>query len=189
MSFDNGTDLNSSKAFGGRIGFIPIPNLECGYSIMYGRVQPSGFERSTALLQAVDLNYRPDVPQLAGTFDFRTEWVFSNVGPATYDRNGALGFGPIRFRNARDGGYVQLCYRPTHAQSEFIRNFELCTRWDIVRAPKAAPGGGTESRFTFGVNYWLNPQAVFKFDYEIDHRSASLGSPQDAFLFQLGLGL
>lgn len=189
LSFDNGTDLNSSKAAGGRIGFIPIPNLEAGYSVLYGRVQPEGFTRASALLQAVDINYRPDVPALGGTFDFRAEWIWSNVDTVTYDRKGLLGFGPIRFRNARDGGYVQLCYRPTHLSSGFIRNFELTSRFDTVRTPKSAPGGGTESRLTFGVNYWLNPQAVLKLDYEFDRRSGSLGAAQDALLFQLGLGL
>ena len=189
LSFDNGTDLNSNKAVGGRIGYIPFPNLECGYSVLYGTVNPSGFERSTMLLQAVDFNHRPDVPALGGTFDLRAEWIWSNVGRATYDPTGSLGFGPTRFRNARDGGYVQLCYRPTHSQSNFVRSLEFCSRWDIIRIPKAAPGGGTESRLTLGVNYWINPQAVLKFDYEFDHRNGSLGEAQDGFLFQLGLGL
>jgi hypothetical protein len=53
----------------------------------------------------------------------------------------------------------------------------------------AAPGGGTEQRFTIGLDYWLNPQAVLKLDYEFDRRSASLGPAQNALLLQFGIGL
>ena len=189
LAFNNWSDLNNDKAVGGRLGFIPIPNMELGYSVMAGSVQPSGFRSTHALLQAVDLNFRPDVEALAGTFDFRTEWVWSNVERATYDPTRRLGFGPLNFSNYRNGGYVQLCYRPTHVTNEFIRSFELCARWDFLRTPVAAPGGGTEQRYTIGVDYWLNPQAVLKLDYEFDRRSSSLGPAQNALLFQLGLGL
>ncbi len=190
LSFDNWNDINNNKAVGARIGFIPVPNLETGYSIFYGTASPSGFpSRVHATLQAVDINYRPDVPALAGTFDFRAEWIWSDVSKATYDPTGANGFGPLSFSNYRDGGYVQLCYRPTHVHNEIIRNFEIVSRWDLLRVPDRAPGGGREQRYTIGLDYWINPQAVLKLDYEFDRRAASLGPAQDALLLQLGLGL
>ncbi len=189
LAFDNYSDLNNDKAVGGRIGLIPMPNMELGYSIMSGRVQPPGFSSTHALLQAVDFNYRPDVPALAGTFDLRSEWVWSNVGRATYDSTGSLGFGPVNFRNFRSGGYVQLCYRPTHVNNKILQNLEFCGRWDILKVPEAAPGGGTEQRYIIGVDYWINPQVVLKVDYEFDHRSKSLGAAENALLFQLGIGL
>jgi mono/diheme cytochrome c family protein len=189
LDFDNFIDTNNDKAVGGRLGFIPIPNMEVGYSAMYGRVNPTGFPSTRAFLQAFDLNFRPDVPALGGVLDFRTEWVWSNVSQATFDPTGSLGFGPLTFANYRDGGYVQLCFRPVHSTIEVIRNLELCGRWDYLRTPMAAPGGGTEQRFTIGLDYWLNPQAVLKLDYEFDRRSASLGSAQNALLLQFGIGL
>jgi hypothetical protein len=190
LAFDNWSDLNNDKAVGGRLGFIPIPNMELGYSLMYGKVNPGGgFPSTHVLLQAVDLNYRPDVAALGGTFDFRTEWIWSNVERQTYDPNGSLGFGPLNYGNFRDGRYVQLCYRPTHQNNGIIRNIELCSRWDYLKVPEAAPGGGTEQRFTIGVDYWVNPQTVLKFDYEFDRRTRSLGPQQSGLMIQLGLGL
>jgi mono/diheme cytochrome c family protein len=190
LAFDNWSDLNNDKTIGGRLGFIPIPNLEVGYSLMSGKANPAGgFPSTHFLLQAVDLNYRPDVPALGGTFDFRTEWIWSNVERVTYDPNGRLGFGPLNYGNYRDGGYVQLAYRPTHESNEVIRNIELVSRWDYLKIPEAAPGGGTEQRYTIGVDYWINPQAVLKFNYEFDRRSRCLGPQQSGLLIQLGLGL
>ena len=189
LAFDNWNDLNNDKAVGGRLGLIPIPNMEVGYSVMFGRAQPEGFSSTRAFLEAFDLNFRPDVPELSGTFDFRTEWIWSNVQRVTYDPAGSLGFGPLNYNNDRNGGYVQLCYRPTHVTSEVIRNFELCSRWDYLKVPQAAPGGGTEQRLTLGLDYWINPQAVLKIDYEFDRRSGGLGQRQDGLLIQLGLGL
>ncbi|MDB5304039.1 MAG: hypothetical protein JWM97_1588, partial [Phycisphaerales bacterium] len=113
LNFDNFSDLNNNKAVGGRLGFLPVPNMELGYSIYTGEAQPSGFPRVRALLQAFDVNWRPEVDAIAGTLDFRSEWVFSDVSRATFDPSHALGFGPLNFSNYRDGGYVQLCYRPT----------------------------------------------------------------------------
>ena len=189
LDFNNFVDTNNDKSVGGRLGFIPIPNMELGYSAMYGRGSPAGFPSTHAFLQAFDINFRPDVPLLGGVLDFRTEWVWSSVSPATYDPTGSLGFGPLTFSNYRDGGYIQLCFRPVHSNVDFIRNLELCGRWDYLRTPMAAPGGGTEQRFTIGLDYWLNPQAVLKLDYEFDRRTASLGPSQNALLLQLGLGL
>lgn len=189
LAYDDWSDLNDNKTVGGRLGFIPIPNMEMGYSIMYGKASPPGFPSTHFTLQAVDLNYRPDVVALGGTFFFETEWVFNNVEKVTYDPHGSLGFGPLRYSNYRDGGYAQLTFRPTHESNEIIRNIELCARWDYLKIPEAAPGGGTEQRYTLGVNYWINPQTVLKFDYEIDRRTTDLGPQQSGILIELGLGL
>lgn len=189
LAFDNWNDLKDEKAVGARLGFIPIPNMEMGYSILYGKVNPTGqFVGTHAVLQAVDMNFRPDVAALHGTFDFRTEWVWSSVDTRTYDPTGSIGFGPLTYTNYRQGGVVQLCYRPTHA-SGIVRNFEFCTRWDFLKIPELAPGGGTEQRYTVGMCYWFTPQTVLQVDYEFDRRTTSLGPAQSGLLVQLGFGL
>ncbi|MDB5355228.1 MAG: hypothetical protein JWN24_1681 [Phycisphaerales bacterium] len=187
LNFDNFSDLNNNKAVGGRIGFLPVPNMELGYSIYTGEAQPSGFPRVRALLQAFDVNWRPEVDAIAGTLDFRAEWVFSDVSRATFDANHSLGFGPVTFNNYRDGGYVQLCYRPTKVNNPILRNFELAGRWDFLKTPTAAPGGNSEQRYTLGLDYWLNPQTVLKAAYEWDR--VEVGSGQNGFFIQLGIGL
>ena len=127
LHFDNNTDLNNSKAVGGRIGFLPIPQLELGYSVQTGKVAADRNIRAT--LQALDLSYVQDADWLNGTFDVRGEWVWSDVGRTTFDAGGELGFGPLTFNNKRNGGYVQLAYRPSKVKQEVLKNFELVGRW------------------------------------------------------------
>jgi hypothetical protein len=109
------------------------------------------------------------------------------VQRATYDPTGALGFGPVSFSNFRDGGYLELAYRPTYCPDKYVRNLEFVTRYDILRIPLAAPGGNTEQRWEFGVDYWLTPSAVLKVSYEIDDKK--VGPSQNAFFVQFGIGL
>src|SRR5205085_12012827 len=123
-----------------------------------------------ATLQAVDFNYRPTIEAIAGVLDLRTELIFSDVSKETYDPTGALGFGPTRFGNYRQGGYVQLCYRPTLVSNKFLRDLEFVSRYDWVTNPLNAPGGDHEKRLTLGVDYWLAPNAVLKVAYEFDDR-------------------
>ena len=188
LNFDDFTDLNDNKAVGGRIGFLPIPNLEMGYSIQVADTSPQGFGKDVnAVLQAIDLNYRLDCRKLGGTFDMRGEWVISDVDRATYDPDGSLGFGPVTFSNYRQGGYAQLCYRPTHSDNKFFRNTELVSRYDWLTSSLAVPGGDHEKRFTLGVDYWFTPSVVLKAAYQFDDKQ--VGENQNAFLMQLGIGL
>ena len=187
LNFDDFTDLNNNKAVGGRIGFLPLPNLEMGYSIQGSEPSPSGFGRTHALLQAIDLNWRQDVEALQGWFDLRGEYVWSRVSRATFDPKGTLGFGPTRFDNHRDGGYIQLAYRPAYVPNDFIRRFEVPIRYDFLNTPLISPGGNHEHRFTVGVDYWITPQAVLEAAYEWDRRTE--GPSQNALLIQFGLRL
>jgi hypothetical protein len=187
LNFNDFSDLNNSKAVGGRIGFLPNANMEMGYSILSAQVNPDGFGTTYALLQAVDFSYKQTIDPLYGTVDFRTEWVWSNVDRATYDSNGKLGFGPLNFKNDRDGGYVQVLYRPTKSDIEVVRNLEFGVRFDRVASSLASPGGERENRFTLAVDYWITPTIVMKTAYEFDDKKA--GENQNAFLVQLGIGL
>jgi hypothetical protein len=187
LNFDEFSDLNNNKAVGGRLGFLPMPNVEMGYSIMGAQVNPSGFPSTSGLFQAVDLNYRQIVDPLKGRFDFRAEWTWSTVDRATYDPSGALGFGPVRFSNDRNGGYAQLLFRATKSDIEFFRNLEYGVRFDRVASSLSAPGGERENRLTLGLDYWFTPSLVLKAAYEFDDKK--VGPNQNAFLIQLGIGL
>lgn len=187
LNFDDFTDLNNNKAVGGRIGFLPFPDLEVGYSIQGSDPSPAGFQRTHALLQALDLNWRPDVAPLQGWIDLRGEYVWSNVSRATYDPTGSLGIGPTSFGNHRDGGYIQLAYRPAYVTNDFIRRLEFAVRYDFLNTPLNSPGGTHEHRFTFGIDYWVSPQAVLEAAYEWDRRKE--GGHQNALLIQFGVRL
>jgi hypothetical protein len=186
LNFDDFTDLNGNKAVGGRIGIIPMPDMEAGYSIQFSEPNPSGFHRVHALLQAVDFNYRPLIPAIRGVIDLRGEYAWSNVSTATFDPAGSLNFGPTRFHNRRDGGYFQVAYRPTMLDNKVLRRFELVGRYDFLNTPLQSPGGDHEHRLTLGIDYWVAPSAVFKIAYEFDDKK--VGQRQDGFLAQFGIG-
>ncbi|HEY2588589.1 MAG TPA: hypothetical protein VGI81_22800, partial [Tepidisphaeraceae bacterium] len=149
LNFDDFTDLNNGKAVGGRIGFLPFPSMEFGYSFQYSQAAPPGFHKTNVLLQAADLNWVQLVRPLGGVFTTRAEWVWSNVENVTYDPTGKLGFGPLNFGNYRTGGYAELAYRPTLSSNRIIRNLEFIFRYDNLRSPLNSPSGQYEQRYEF----------------------------------------
>ena len=187
LNFDDFTDLNNNKAVGARIGFLPLNDMDMGYSFQYSKPNPDGLPNIYAFLQAVDFHYKPLVKQLSGRFDLAAEWIWSEVSDATYDPTGGLGFGPITFNNHRQGGYVSLCYRPTEVDNKYLRNTEFCLRYDSLESATSSPGGEHESRMTLGVDYWLTSYCVVKTAYEFDKKM--VGPDQNAFILQIGYGL
>ncbi len=188
LNFDDYTDLNGDKAVGGRIGFLPIPVVDVGYSVQYSEAAPDGFgDHVHVLLQAVDAQYKQELEQISGTLEVRGEWIWSHVGDTTYDPDGSLGFGPISFNNDRNGGYIMVAYRPTKVDNKVIKNLEFIARYDRVQVSESAPGGGNEDRWTFGVDYWVKPNVVLKVAYQFD--SVEVGSDQDALMLQCAFGL
>ncbi|MDP9172872.1 MAG: hypothetical protein M3O30_03290 [Planctomycetota bacterium] len=187
LNFNDYTDVNNNKAVGGRIGFLPFPDIEMGYSLQYSKPNPDGFSSVRAFMQAGDFHWKPLIKPLGGQFDLAGEWIWSDLGTATYDPTGALGFGPVTFRNFRQGGYVSLGYRPTEADNKILRDFEFLGRYDSLQSDLSSPGGEHESRWTFGVDYWVTPYCVVKTAYEIDQKK--IAPNQNAFIIQVGFGL
>ncbi|MCL5097857.1 MAG: hypothetical protein M1608_10110 [Candidatus Omnitrophica bacterium] len=187
LGFDNYVDNNNAKTFGGRIGFRPIPEVEFGYSMQYGQVGVDSFRNVDAFLQAVDAEFRRDYSRIYGQIDFRAELVLSHVDRATYGLTASPPFGPFTFNNNRNGGYVQIGYRPWMVDLPVISKLQLVGRYDWLHSSLAAPGGDRENRWTAGLNYWLQPNVVLKGAYEFDHKKS--GQDADAVLVQLGIGL
>ncbi len=189
LSFDNFNDPNNNKAVGGRVGYLPIPELEFGYSFQVAQVDPNGFEKTDALVQAIDVSYKREFAEIDGTIDVRSEFIWSHVDRATYqtfDGDGNTTFGPSSFTNNRNGGYVQAAYRPTMIHDSFIGNLEGIVRYDWLATPSQSPGGGRDSRVTLGIDYWIAPQTVFKVAYEIDHNKT--GPSANAFMLEFSTG-
>ena len=133
LNFADYTDLNNGKAVGGRLAFLPHPNVEFGYSIQYSQTSPNGFPHVHALLQAADFNWVQECRPLGGVFTTRAEWVWSQLESATYDPTGSQGFGPIRLGEWTQGGYCTLAYRPTLCGNQWLRNTEYIFRYDSQR--------------------------------------------------------
>jgi hypothetical protein len=186
LDFDNFTDENNNKAVGVRVGWLPTPALEIGYSFQFSRPNPSGFQTVRSRLHGVDLNYLDDIEPLAGQLTIRGAWVWSNLDEATYDPTGVLGFGPLRFDNDRDGGYAEVAYRPTKAAERILRDFEFALRYDTLRVPSGAPGGGADERWIPGIDYWITPRTVLEIAYAFDDRED--GEDEDMFVVQVATG-
>jgi hypothetical protein len=185
LDFDNDANFGGHVAVGGHVGFIPIPQLEIGYGIQRSKVGPRD-QAVTAVLQSADFNYVSDSPMLKGLINFRAQWVWSHVGDFVYDPNGEQGFGPLEFNNNRNGGYVQLSYRPTRINNDYLKNFEGVFRYDRFNQLHT-PVGFDEQRWTLGLNYWVTPSAVLKLAYEFDDKNGG-ARDQNAFLMQAAVG-
>ncbi len=186
LNFDNHTDQNNNKALGGRIGILPSPFLELGYSIQYAKVSPDSFESLYSTIQGVDLNYVRTLECIKGRITTRGAWVWSRLGEATYDPMGTLGFGPLRFNNNRNGGYFEIAYRPTEIKDEILKNFEYVIRYDRLDVSDSAPGGGIHEQWTPGIDYWLTPRTVLKTAYIFDNQENA--EDQDGVVFQFATG-
>ena len=93
--------------------------MEVGDS-QFAEVQPSDFPTTDALLQAVDANYRQECAFLKGQFDIRSEWVWSDVGTATYDPTGS-GSGSLPSRRLMAISQTLAADRKTS-----FRGFAIC---------------------------------------------------------------
>ena len=201
LNFENFDDINNNKAFGGRVGFLPFPEIEIGYSFQFADVTPSGFDQQAdALLQSIDVSYVTESDLLGGLIDLRFEWVLSDIddvafaaeegghadegGHAEEEEDGDEAF--ITFNNERSGGYLQLAFRPTKSDMEFLRNLEFVGRYGWLDLPSGAPEAFDQERWTLGVNYWLNPSTVLKIAYE--HTEVDGGDDFDAVKAMFAIG-
>ena len=184
LDFANYANAGGHIAVGGHVGFIPIPELEIGYGIQRSTVGPRD-HAVEAILQSADFNYVRDSTLLKGLINFRAQWVWSHIGHFIYDPDGGQGFGPFEFNNNRNGGYVQLAYRPT-GFGNTIKNFEPVVRYDRFNQLHT-PVGFDEERWSFGLDYWVTSSAVIKAAYEVDNKNG--GAPdQNAFMLQVAVG-
>ena len=187
LNGSNWVDESDNKTVGGRIGFLPHSSIELGYSISYGDVEPAGgaFGDTSALVQGVDLHYFDQIDAIKGTLDLRAEYVWSDIDDVVFDPAGTGGFGPLRFDNQREGGYVEVAYRPTMFQREWMKRLELIGRFDWLNAPGGAPGVGDQERTTLSVLYWVTPTVSLRGGYIWDETDEA--DDRETLYFQLGV--
>ena len=186
LNFDNYSDHNNNKAFGFRLGYLPVQELEVGYSFEFSKPSPGNFETVRSYLHGLDLNYVKDNNYLKGRATVRAGWIWSQMSSATYDPTGSLGFGPLRFNNNRNGGYAEAAYRPTKALEEWVNNLEFALRYDRMNVSSKAPGGGDESRWIPGIDYWITPRSILKVAYAFDDKVN--GDDNNIFTVQVATG-
>jgi hypothetical protein len=186
-TFDNFDNVGRHIAVGGRIGFLPFPELEVGYGFQFSDVAPpQNGDTVNAFLQSVDLSYVRDSATLKGVVNFKAQWAWSHIGGFVYDPGAAIG-GPFVFDNSRSGGYVQVAYRPSRVEGPVLKNFEPVFRYDMLNQAKT-PTGVDETRYTLGLNYWLGPMSVVKAAYVFDQQNGPNADRRNTVELQFATG-
>ncbi len=182
LLFRNFEDNNLSKAYGGRIGFLPFSDssTEIGvstYSTNGTGQQGSAYEDVGAFLYALDFSYIKQIPALSGIIDVKSQYNNSSLDKATYselDENGIEE--EYTFDNNSNSFYAQLSYRPTMADSDFVKKLEIVGRYSSFNTPEDSEWEEQSTQYAFGLNYWISWRSLIKLSYQTTNRVGGHGS-------------
>jgi hypothetical protein len=176
IDYENLDDNNSNKEIGGRIGLLPFSNssLEIGVSVKSGKagnVTEAAYKNIGATAYAVDLNYVKSISSLKSTIGVRGQFNNAKVDKANYKDEAGKTY---TFDNNMKNYFGQFSFRPSLAESKFLKNIELLYRYNSLTAPKdaewgpkdASGKGGTVTRSDFGLAYWLSWRTGLRMAYE-----------------------
>ena len=158
---NNFTDINSNKAFGGRIGFLPMWNWEVGGSFMFGDAED-------------DINFF--------MYGFDTEYQYRGLlvlGEFIHLENDNVGGG----NTEKNGYYAQASYRlpdfsiENRYLGDFISGLEPVFRYGKNYLP-----GRDQEQYAIGLDWWLLSSVPLKIAYEFNN-----GLP-DRLLLQWAFG-
>jgi len=171
LLFQNFEDNNNSKAFGGRIGLLPFADssTEIGfstYSTSKAGTRDSEYENVGAFLYAIDFAFIKQIPAIGGFIDIKGQYNNSNIDDATYIEIEDDVEEEYTFDNKSNSFYTQLSYRPTMAESDFLKKLELVGRYSNYNAPEGAEWEEQSDQYAFGLNYWLTWRSVIKMTYQ-----------------------
>ena len=172
LMFQNYEDNNLSKAIGGRLGLLPFADssTEFGfsaYSTNSTGEEGSEYEDVGAFLYALDFAFVKQVPAISGFVDIKAQYNSSNVDTATFIEMHEDGDEEeYSFDNQSNSFYGQLSYRPTMADSDFMKKLELVGRYSNFNAPEGAEWEEKSTQYAFGLNYWLTWRSLIKISYQ-----------------------
>jgi hypothetical protein len=176
----------NGKTVGGRFSYLPIPNIELGYSFEWSRPSADGSITTTnSLINAVDINTYYVNKKIDGLFRFRGGWTWDQVGQGI-DSTGAFSLGGMS-----NGGQLEVAYQPSLCGIKYLDKMMAAFRYDRIDGPAAANfsnGASHEQRYSIGLDYWLHSNAVLKFEYEFDNLSNGLHG-NDAMYVQFAVGI
>jgi len=160
VDYDNaGGDNNSSPAIGGRIGVLPFKNstFEVGVSAYTAKAgSKDAYPGAKVTLFVFDLNY--NLPTDVGIFDFKGQFNDQKVSDELYPDT------PVpnqSFNNNTTAYYLQFAYRFPNSRFEFVN------RIASLNVPNEVSWGADQTRYTVGLDYWVNWNAAFKIGYDV----------------------
>lgn len=157
MSEGFGGDDNGDKAISGRFGFLPLPYLEFGASMLRAKVR--GMDAAGGGPPATDVDYALwglDAAYTRGPWDVRSEYLRGERDPVT----AGMDMFP---RLTMTAWYAQIAYQLSGlTQNPMLGNFEPVVRYGEyqVSGLEALEREAAEERWDFGLNYWLAPSMV-----------------------------
>ena len=172
LMFANYEDNNLNKAIGGRLGLLPFADssTEIGfsaYSTGGTGEEGSEYEDVGAFLYALDFAFVKQVPAISGFVDIKGQYNSSNVDTATFIEMHEDGDEEeYSFDNQSNSFYGQLSYRPTMAESDFMKKLEFVGRYSNFNAPEGAEWEEKSTQYAFGLNYWLTWRSLIKISYQ-----------------------
>ncbi len=182
LLFENFVDNNVGKAFGGRIGFLPFNDSSTEIGVSTYKAGNSGNQNSTyenvgAFLYALDFSFVKQIPALSGIVDVKSQYNNSDVDNAIYTELDDLGnIEEYTFNNKSNSFYAQLSYRPTMAESDFVRKLEFVGRYSNFNTPEGAEWEEQSKQYAFGVNYWLSWRSLIKLSYQTTDKVGGHGT-------------
>lgn len=153
------TDNNSNKVFGGRLGFLPIPNFEIGLSGATGDAFTTEGDRDYDVYGA-DMVFQHDSAELRG------EYVMTSIGPETGESEDF----------DLEAWYLQLAYK-----LPFYEKVEPVVRWGRYDSPEV-----NRRQWSLGVNYLFTSSLIGKVAYDISDNDGT--EDIDRFTAQLAYG-
>jgi hypothetical protein len=192
-----GNDVDDEKTFGGRLGFLPTPNLEIGISAATGKATVTKlesvedhedsllFSRSITSLtpddEAPDLHdeqardydvYGVDFAYRNKNFQLRGEYVETKVGEAS------TGF------TASEGA----SWKSWYTQASYLipkTKWEPVIRFTDFTSPHSS---SSQEQLALGINYQFTPSVIGKATYEINDGISGSPTNKDRWLVQLAYG-
>jgi len=157
-------DNNDDKAFGGRVAYAWLPEIEVGLSYYQGAYDDTGSLDLTAY--GADLNY------ISSYFSVRGEYIATETE--------GFNEGGEKDVYDRDGWYLQGSLFLKKTGIDFLAPAELVAQWSEVNKID-----GSE-RWALGVNYWLTPSVPLKLS--VDETKLDSGEDQTRVIVQIAYG-
>ncbi|WP_272990267.1 MULTISPECIES: hypothetical protein [Hyphomonas] len=191
-----GSDENSNKSVGGRVGFFPVPALELGGSYLTARVDgitdqgvpvPAG---SGLPLDARFQLWGVDAAYTKGPVAARFEYLKSERGKLftiTDEEPDGVLLPDLRM----EAWYGQLSYRLSgFSDSEVIHKLEPVVRYGefSIRGHPELEEENAQKRLNAGLNYWLAPTIVARAGFEWRDYTVPGVRNETLIQFQLGYG-
>lgn len=192
-----GNDVDNKKTFGGRLGFLPISNLELGFSAATGKATVTSLESEEEhegkyafrdlLIGINDEDEAPDLhDEIArdydvigfdfayrlNSFQLRGEYVKTKIGEATSGETASEG-------SSWESWYTQASYLIPKSK------WEPVIRYTDFTAPHSSV---SQEQLALGINYQFTSSVIAKATYEFNDGLSESKTDENRLLLQLAYG-